>query len=194
MGKFTHSGRRTPCPVCGRTKDDDCRWNDEVILCHTGTDLNPGDTITVAGKEWAFIHHKGGFSGSAAVFKPHIPRPASFPSAPTRPVSASVDGLSRAQWDYVLNQFHQAFDDAWRSPDLYSCTPSELKNCIAVINDAQQKATAIRQWLSQVWRAFPDLDQTHRQRVDAELRHIAFIAEDLRSFLQNELGNQEDAA
>ena len=188
------SGRNNPCPVCQRVKDADCRWNDTTILCHTGTDMRPGDTLTIAGQQWAFIRHDGGFSGSAAVFKPHIPRPASSPSAPIRRPEPFVDGLSRAQWDYVFNQFHKAFDTAWRLPDLYTCTPSELKDCIAVINEAQQMATAIRQWLSQVWRVFPDLDQCHRQRIDAELRHIAFIAEDLRSFQQNELGYQEDAA
>ena len=65
------SGRNNPCPVCGRTKDSDCRWNNATILCHTGTDLRPGDTLTYARQKWAFIHHKGGFSGMAAVFKPH---------------------------------------------------------------------------------------------------------------------------
>ena len=68
------SGRNNPCPVCGRTKDTDCRWNDAKILCHTGTDLRPGDTLTIARQKWAFIHHKGGFSGMAAVFKPHRER------------------------------------------------------------------------------------------------------------------------
>jgi hypothetical protein len=32
---FQHSGRNRPCPICSRTKDGDCRWNDEVVLCHT---------------------------------------------------------------------------------------------------------------------------------------------------------------
>ena len=140
MGRFTQSGRRTPCPICGRTKDDDCRWNDEVILCHTGTDLKPGATITVGDKEWAFIHHKGGFSGMAAVFKPHIPRPAS--SSPAQPTlfRPRVHGLSKAQWDSVLNQFHQAFETLGDCQDLYACSPSELDGCIATITDAQKKA------------------------------------------------------
>ncbi|QNI54646.1 hypothetical protein SynBIOSE41_02141 [Synechococcus sp. BIOS-E4-1] len=68
------SGHNQPCPVCSRVKDADCRFNDEVVLCHTGTDLRPGDTITISGAQWAFIHHKGGFSGMAAVFMPHRER------------------------------------------------------------------------------------------------------------------------
>jgi hypothetical protein len=35
MAQYVHSGRNRPCPVCGRTKDPDCRWNDEVVFCHT---------------------------------------------------------------------------------------------------------------------------------------------------------------
>lgn len=35
---FQRSGKNKPCPVCGRTKDGDCRWNREVALCHTHTD------------------------------------------------------------------------------------------------------------------------------------------------------------
>ena len=194
MEKYSYSSRRTPCPICGRTKDDDCRWNDEVILCHTGTDLKPGDTVVVGDKEWAFIHHKGGFSGMAAVFKPHIPRPASSSPAQPTPMATRVHGLSKAQWDSVLTQFHQAFETTWRLPDLYACSPSELDGCIATITDAQKKAAAIRPWLSQVWRLFPDLDQTHRQRIESELKHTAFIAEDLRSFQQNELGAEEGVA
>ena len=36
--KFQQSGKGHPCPICDRTKDTDCRWNDEVVLCHTHID------------------------------------------------------------------------------------------------------------------------------------------------------------
>ena len=30
------SGKNSPCPMCDRVKDGDCRWNDdELVLCHT---------------------------------------------------------------------------------------------------------------------------------------------------------------
>lgn len=32
------SGRNSPCPICRRIKDQDCKWNDEVILCHSERD------------------------------------------------------------------------------------------------------------------------------------------------------------
>ncbi len=35
MAPYIYSRRNRPCPICGRTKDPDCRWNDEVVFCHT---------------------------------------------------------------------------------------------------------------------------------------------------------------
>jgi CRISPR-associated protein Cmr3 len=41
-GKFIYSGRHNPCPICGRTKDQDCHWNDPVVFCHTYIDQDAG--------------------------------------------------------------------------------------------------------------------------------------------------------
>jgi hypothetical protein len=41
-GRFIYSGRNRPCPICDRTKDGDCRWNDNVFLCHTHVDADAG--------------------------------------------------------------------------------------------------------------------------------------------------------
>lgn len=37
MKKFTCSNKNTPCPVCDRTKDGDCRisQNGQLVLCHS---------------------------------------------------------------------------------------------------------------------------------------------------------------
>ena len=40
------SSKSCPCPMCGRTKDGDCRiHSDGMVLCrtHTGNGLKPGD-------------------------------------------------------------------------------------------------------------------------------------------------------
>lgn len=53
-GKLRKSGRHNPCPICNRTKDDDCRWNDEVFLCHTYVDQDacvPGYVYRGANKD-----------------------------------------------------------------------------------------------------------------------------------------------
>ena len=148
------SGRNSPCPVCSRVKDADCRFNDEVVLCHTGTDLRPGNTITINGAQWAFIHHRGGFSGSAAVFRPH--RELERPSTTTRTPNTAQELLSRltkrSQWAHILNQFHDAYDEAWNIPDLYSCTPNQFQSACAALSDAQAKAAALRPHLRTIWR------------------------------------------
>jgi hypothetical protein len=77
LSRFTHSSRRTPCPVCGRSKDADCRWiPGEVIYCHQGSSnqssglLKPGDVVTINGFPWALVARDGGFAGAANVFRP----------------------------------------------------------------------------------------------------------------------------
>ena len=40
--KFQYSGKSSPCPICGRTKDEDCHWNNSVVLCHTHTEQDAG--------------------------------------------------------------------------------------------------------------------------------------------------------
>ena len=188
------SGRNNPCPVCGRTKDTDCRWNDATLLCHTGTDLRPGDTLTIGGQKWAFIHHKGGFSGMAAVFKPHRERNREeWKRDLQRPTPNSAAQLlaiqqKRTQWSVVLDQFFAAFDAAWNVPDFYSATPDQLKNAFTAIDDAQAKAAALAPHLQTIWREHPDLKQLHRLRVEDNLKAIAYMADDVRRFIEQDLG------
>ena len=74
-----YSSRKKPCPICGRFKDADCRWNDEVIFCHKGSNLAPpshlkiGDVLTVNSLNWALVKVNAGHSGRAHIFKPHRP-------------------------------------------------------------------------------------------------------------------------
>ncbi len=188
------SGRNQPCPACQRTKDSDCRWNDETILCHTGTDFKSGDTITIDGAVWAFIHHNGGFSGSAAVFKPHRERSRDqwrrdiqrrTPRSPSELISIQTQGT---QWADAIEEFHAAFQLAWDIPDLYSASPDQLQAASAAITDAQARAAALRPHLSHIWREHKDLEQLHRLRIESNLKSLGYIAEDLRQFQQNELG------
>ena len=51
------SGKHNPCPVCGRTKDADCRKSSDglEVICHHPKDLRKGDVITGADQNpWAF--------------------------------------------------------------------------------------------------------------------------------------------
>lgn len=70
------SSRAKPCPICGRTKDGDCRWGAEWIACHTGAaanNLRPGQTVEALGQTWYLSRTNGGHSGSAHIYRPHRP-------------------------------------------------------------------------------------------------------------------------
>ena len=61
FGGFKASGKGNPCPICGRTKDSDCRIGAEIVLCHHGSShhppkgLKPGDThLGGDGQQWAY--------------------------------------------------------------------------------------------------------------------------------------------
>jgi len=83
-GKFTRSGRKNPCPICDRTKDDKCAWNSKVIHCYNGVsnyppqDLNIGHTFimeigSIFDGKWALVKKNAGFSGNHWIFIPDKP-------------------------------------------------------------------------------------------------------------------------
>jgi len=75
-GNFTYSSPKNPCPVCGRTKDSDCRV-DAKGFCHCRTYAKDppkvGDVIRGDdGLQWAYIGESD--RGRWALFKPHEER------------------------------------------------------------------------------------------------------------------------
>jgi len=91
--KLTYSSPKNPCPVCGRTKDSDCRWSNEVCHCrtHAKNHLGVGEVIHGNdGQQWAYLGDSDG--GRWALFKPHrrdawTPK-TSFPKPSPKPVAA----------------------------------------------------------------------------------------------------------
>jgi hypothetical protein len=73
---LNHSSRKDPCPVCGRDRDDKCRWNDNFIFCYRGDkfsppDLRVGQVLEVAGwPRLAVVAVQGGFAGGSVVLAP----------------------------------------------------------------------------------------------------------------------------
>ena len=83
--KFRRSGKNNPCPICDRTKDDKCAWNDSVINCYNGVSNYPPQDLKIAetflmdigsmpkGK-WALVATNKGFSGNHHIFIPDKPK------------------------------------------------------------------------------------------------------------------------
>ena len=94
--RFIPSSKANPCPICGRTKDGDCRISAEgFVLCRRGGSSGPpawarrkGDHGPGRdGGEWAYLGDET--SGQWAEFKPHQPAQAK----PIRPASTR-------RWEY----------------------------------------------------------------------------------------------
>lgn len=75
-----YSSKQNPCPICGRTKDGDCRISadGQQVICHYGSShhppegLEPGDTHHGGdGQQWAFTHNtRDGRAGHFTIDKP----------------------------------------------------------------------------------------------------------------------------
>jgi hypothetical protein len=90
------SSKRNPCPVCGRTKDSDCRTSGDglEVICHHPKDHRRGEVITGAdGLAWAFTGNtKDGRAGHCTLDKPSD---GDAPRLPKRSVHARRQSLSR---------------------------------------------------------------------------------------------------
>jgi hypothetical protein len=91
--KLIVSSRRNPCPVCGRTKDSDCRVSSDglEVICHHPKDHRAGEVVTGADEgAWAFTGNtKDGRAGHFTLDKPRygaqrLPR-RSIQQQPTQP-------------------------------------------------------------------------------------------------------------
>ena len=86
------SGKNNPCPVCGRTKDRDCRTSPDglEVICHHPKDYRPGDVVRGLGDDqpWAFTKNtKDGRAGHFTLHKPRLGdtrRPIEFNPPPER--------------------------------------------------------------------------------------------------------------
>lgn len=92
--RWIPSSQRTPCPICGRVKDGDCRIgaDGDAVVCHRTTDLKPGEVFngwaftgtTSDGRGGHFVvdRPQDGRRSSRKVVplhRPRKPRPARFP-------------------------------------------------------------------------------------------------------------------
>jgi hypothetical protein len=138
-GSISHSSKASPCPICARTKDGDCRWGDSWIACHSGAAANHlqiGETIEANGQTWYLSRTGGGHSGMAHVYRLH--RPGQFQKG-RRGSAASTKVLASV---VACRQFYAALRPrvhaALRLPHWEYCSPAELRLVADSFNAAQQ--------------------------------------------------------
>jgi hypothetical protein len=185
--RFACSGRGNPCPICGRTKDGDCRWGDDWIACHSGAaanSLKPGQTIEAEGCTWYLSRTGGGHSGMAHIYRPH--RPGQHQKNRHR-AKVGTDMLAKVR---VCRRFYAALRPrvhaALRLPLWEQCSPVELRLVAETFDAAQQ----LIHHLQQARR----LDQGLARLLPIVchwVKALGYQLADLQTFQRHQLGMQE---
>ena len=181
------SSRKQPCPFCGRTHDSDCAWTEDVAFCHSGSDLSIGQTIDIDGQPWALVKLNAGFSGNAAVFKPHTERNG-FSGNPVNRQQILSRQASRSVSAALIEQFFAAFDRAWNVLDFHSLSPNELKDGFQAIQSAYALGIQLNGSIKSIWRDHHDLRDLYKDRFDACLANLKYQFNDLNHFKSHYLG------
>jgi len=189
------SSRRSPCPVCGRTKDADCRWNDTTILCHQGSSQGPpaglktGEVITVEGRSWALIKRDGGFDGAAAVFKPHKPkRRRGRPSTKQRPKAPkpAIDPVLLATQKAMAGVMENV-ERALAVPEFVHSKPDELRRDFELIDLAFLQVTEFKETVRKLASQYAQVRE-HLGALDTALKQLHWQRKDALNFRQIHLG------
>ena len=193
------SGRNNPCPVCGRTKDADCRWSDDVIFCHQGSSQGPdqslriGDTININGAQWALVKTNGGYDGAASVFKPHQERSKVADTRVNRDQILTKQA-ERSIAALALERFFDSFHRAWDSGDLQDLTPHQLQVHFNTAYETRKLAAELAPSVQKIWRKHPDLAALHKPRFEECIRLTAAIVEEAAHFRTHYLGESPTEA
>ena len=196
VNSLTASRKNNPCPICGRTKDTDCRWSDDVILCHQGRSFGPpaelqvGDTITIEGKAWALVSRKGGFDGSAAVFKPHRPgqkpQQRSLPSH--RPAAPDLSQQRKESIEETIKCFLLNYQACWDLPDFFELNYTQQREGFDLIIRTDQQGQFLASKIQSAWRDFPELKNTYKDLFEMAVQSLKYQRKEVDHFLHHYLG------
>ena len=180
------SSKKSPCPCCGRTKDPDCRFSDDLILCHCGSTSGPPqhlrirDVIQIHGRPWQLMKINAGYDGAAHCFKPHQARERTH-----RPLSANRQQMLEVQRSMAIHQLEKFFDQfqiAWSVGDFHSLPAAQLKQSFGLIYAAEQKGLTLARSLQTIWREHPDLRDCYRDRFETYVRNLKAQRQDVDHF------------
>lgn len=184
-GRFARvhsSSRRSPCPVCGRTKDHDCRWTDSWIACHSGSSLKPGAVIVIAGQQWYLSHHNGGHCKRAALFKPHRQRLHAGRLQPAVDRSAlSLEAILLKQCAQLRRNVHQVN----RLPIWQHCTADDY----LLVHRTFELVSELSDHLNKIAGQSVKLKRL-QPMVNYWVKSVGYAVKDLIQFEASHLGNQ----
>ena len=193
------SKRNNPCPVCGRNKDSDCRWDDDVIFCHNGTNFAPpdhlkvGDTLTLDGVVWALVKTNSGHTGLCHVFKLH--RPLDKKYKPYNPVQKKQE---KEQQEYLFREGVAATEAyialANKALEVISyeyCNLEQIKESKALINRAFDEGKELRKILVGIKRFNKNIEE-FIELFDEKYRRIKYQKNASDNFCWQHLGEIDE--
>ena len=175
--------------MCHRSKDGDCRFCDDLILCHQGSTHGPpanlriGDVVIRQGREWALVKTNAGFDGAAFVFKPHRPLKKRKLYSSSHRVNAAIKKrhLINAQ-KKLIEGFIKISQAALDVLDFENAPPDELKESFALIEKAYFQGKEIREiigfcpelknWISLINDANKQLNYQYKDQLSFRLNHF----------------------
>ena len=179
------SGPRSPCPVCQRRKDADCRFTTDVILCHAGSDDRPGTVITIDSQPWYLSRVNGGFDGAAAVYKPHKEGKREPSGHPRQDINLQTKAaLAR----FTVEHFLDAFQRCWDIPDFHSLPPADLRNAFTLIDQTLAAGINLTRSLAPLYRQDAHLRGNYRWRIEAAIKSLRHQQRDAADFRRTYLG------
>ena len=181
-----HSGKRSPCPSCGRDSDGDCRFSDQVVLCHAGKRFAPprhlrvGDVITLQGRPWALVATGKGYDGAAHVFKPHRENSRHRP----RPQKRAVQVLDLHGLEQDLSGFDLLARQALEIPPLEQMLDADISQARDRAAAAQKLTKELIARITRLQRSEPSLEFVLEQ-LESTKRALEFQLKDLELYLES---------
>ena len=170
--KLTRSSRRNPC-ACGRTKDQDCAFNDATVFCHNSP---LPDQFQWRGLTWFFHKRDCGHTGSCTLFKP-------FPPKGQRQQHRRILKVNKS-WRSRLRKWTALHREVMATPVFEQCTFEELRQ----VTRCEKQGHLLVAVLQKVVAAEPQ----HRRYLTAlklKLKKLAYTCDDLDAFARNHLGH-----
>ena len=136
-GRWTRSGKKNPCPICGRTKDDKCAFKSDTIHCYDGVtnypprNLKLGRIIQInygSTRDWALVKKNAGFSGNHCIFIPNKPLDKTKPLIKKKVKKVSIPKINRL-FVFVSEKLDEAL-----KPELSFLNLQQLE-AVSVITD-----------------------------------------------------------
>ena len=170
--KLTRSSRRNPC-ACGRTKDQDCVFNDATVFCHNSP---LPDQFQWRGLTWFFHKRDCGHTGSCTLFKP-------FPPKGQRQQHRRILKVNKS-WRSRLRKWTALHREVMATPVFEQCTLEQLRQ----VTRCEKQGHLLVAVLQKVVTAEPQ----HRRYLTAlklKLNKLAYTCDDLDAFARNHLGH-----